>query len=222
MRFSSRKPSPFLEKGTVPWGGYLDRYEERMPVRGCPALTPVQYKLAKRGLRGRHRWRNRALLVLMVRTGLRISEALALRVEQAWDGKAVVPRLYLNRKDTKGKRTGASIIIHPEAAAALAKWLQTRENVDGSEWLFPSQVRPDQPIVRHTGWQILHDAFIAVGVTGMAGSHSARKTFSANVYRALKGDLFRLSKALRHTNPLTPLAYLSFRQDEIDRAILRT
>ena len=87
--------------------------------------------------------------------------------------------------------------------------------------MFPSQVRPNQPMVRHTGWQILQDAFIAAGVTGMAGSHAARKTFSANAYRALKGDLFRLSKALRHTSPLTTLAYLSFRQGEIDQAILR-
>ena len=34
-------------------------------------------------------------------------------------------------------------------------------------------------------------------------------------------DLFRLAKAMRHTSPLTTLAYLSFRQEEIDRAILR-
>jgi len=107
-----------------------------------------------------------------------------------------LPRLYLNRKDTKGKRTGASIVIHPEAAAALTKWIQTRGPVEVDDWLFSGQVRPDQPMVRHTGWQILHDAFIAAGVTGMAGAHCCRKFFSANVYRALKGDLFRLSKAL--------------------------
>ena len=160
-------------------------------MRGCPALTPVQYKLALRHLRGRHRWRNRALLVLMVRTGLRISEALSLRVRQVADNRGVLPRLYLDRKDTKGKRTGASIVIHPEAAAALAKWIKARGADRGDDWLFPSQVRPNQHVVRHTGWQILHDAFIAAGVTGMAGSHAARKTFSANVYRALKGDLFQ-------------------------------
>jgi integrase len=96
-------------------------------MRGCSALTPAQYKNALRHLSGRHRWRNRALLVLMVRTGLRISEALALRVDQVWDGKAVLPRLYLNRKDTKGRRAGASIVVHPEAAAALTKWIQVRE-----------------------------------------------------------------------------------------------
>jgi integrase len=190
-------------------------------MRGCPSLTPTQYRNALRHLDGRHRWRNRALLVLMVRTGLRISEALSLRLDQVADHRGVLPRLYLDRKDSKGKRTGASIVIHPQAAMALAKWIQMRGPVNGSDWLFPSQVRPDQPMVRHTGWQILHDAFVAAGVTGMAGSHCCRKFFSSNVYRALKGDLFRLSKAMRHTSPLTTLAYLSFRQEEIDQAILR-
>ena len=76
-------------------------------------------------------------------------------------------------------------------------------------------------MLRHTGWQILHDAFVAAGVTGMCGSHSMRKTFAANVLKTLGGDIFRLSKAMRHTSPFTTLAYLSYRQDEIDRAILR-
>lgn len=47
-----------------------------------------------------------------------------------------------------------------------------------------------------------------------------RKTFAKNVYKALKGDLFRTSKVLRHTSVLTTLRYLSFEQNEIDRAIL--
>jgi hypothetical protein len=38
--------------------------------------------------------------------------------------------------------------------------------------------------------------------------------------RALRGDLFSLSRALRHSSPLTTLAYVSFDQDVVDRAIL--
>jgi len=37
----------------------------------------------------------------------------------------------------------------------------------------------------------------------------------------LCGDIFRLSKAMRHTSVFTTLAYLSYKQEEIDRAILR-
>ena len=58
------------------------------------------------------------------------------------------------------------------------------------------------------------------GVMGMAGTHCLRKTFANNVHKALGGDLFRTSKAMRHSSPLTTLRYLSFKQEEIDRAIL--
>jgi integrase len=214
---ASEKMSPFSEKEISRAG--RDAYLPGM--KGCPPLTAKQYRVALRHLRGRHRWRDRALLVLGVRTGLRISELLSLRVGQVSSGASILPRLYLERKDSKGKRTGASIVVHREAAAALAKWIQTRGPVQAEDWLFPSQRCPNMPMVRHTGWYILHHAFIAAGVAGMAGSQVCRKSFSANVYRALKGDLFRLSKALRHTSPLTTLAYLSFRQEEIDEAILK-
>ncbi len=48
-----------------------------------------------------------------------------------------------------------------------------------------------------------------------------RKTFASNVRITLGGDIYRLSKAMRHTSPLTTLAYLSYRKEEIHRAILR-
>jgi len=191
-------------------------------MKGCPALSKPQLNLALRHLRGRYRWRNRALLTLGVRTGLRISELLSLRLGQVYGGHQVLPRLYLHRQDSKGKRTGSSLVIHPRAAAALMKWISSPLGPENPEdWLFPSQRCLDRPMLRHTGWQILHNAFVAAGVTGMCGSHAMRKTFAANVLKTLRGDIFRLSKAMRHTSPFTTLAYLSYRQEEIDTAILR-
>jgi hypothetical protein len=86
---------------------------------------------------------------------------------------------------------------------------------------FPELAHPDRPLDSHTGWLILHQAFVAAGVTGMAGSHCLRKSFCASLKVALPGDIFRLSKAMRHTNVFTTLAYISYKQEEIDRAILR-
>ncbi len=220
FKMPPRQPRPPPE--TVPYYGEGDGFRGRLSggMKGCPALTPSQIKLALRHLRGRYRFRNRALLVLGIRTGLRITEALRLKVGQVWDGTEVLPRVYLQRECTKSKRHGASLVVHPKAAAALKKWIMSRGPVRGEDWLFPSQVRPDLPLGRHAGWDILHKAFVAAGVTGMVGSHCMRKTFAANVHAALKGDLFRLSKAMRHASPLSTLSYLSFRQEEIDQAIL--
>jgi integrase len=52
-------------------------------------------------------------------TGLRISELLALRVKQVSKGTAILPRMYGGRQDSKGKRSGSSLVMHPKAAAAI-------------------------------------------------------------------------------------------------------
>lgn len=192
-----------------------------MHSRGCPALTPIQLRKSLNLLKGRYRWRDRAMVILGVRTGLRISELLSLRICDTFSGGNPRDRIYLKRRNTKGRHQGASLILHPQAAKAIGKWLSVRKNVGPEAWLFPSQVRPDHPLGRKSAWAILHRAFIGAGVEGMAGSHCLRKTAAARFYRALNGDIFRLSIALRHSSPLTTMAYLSFRQEEIDRAILR-
>jgi site-specific recombinase XerD len=152
---------------------------------------------------------------------MRISELLSLTIRQTTQGVTPLPRIYLERKDSKGKRHGSSIALHPQAAMAIAKWLSVRGTVTPDDYLFCSQRCPRQPLRRRAAWLILHRAFLAAGVNGMVGTHCMRKTFACNVLRTLNGDLFRLAKAMRHSSPMTTLAYLSFRQEEIDRAILR-
>lgn len=189
---------------------------------GCPALSPKELKLALGSLNGRYALRDRALIILGVRSGLRISELLALKVGQVWDGQKVAARFYITRGATKGKHAGASIAMHLEAVEALTGWIESSRLIDGpTGYLFPSQ-RKGGRLGRKAAWKVLHRAFKIAGVTGMAGTHCMRKTFANNVHRALGGDLFRTAKAMRHSSPMTTLRYLSFKQEEIDRAILST
>jgi site-specific recombinase XerD len=112
--------------------------------------------------------------------------------------------------------------MHPEAAQALTHWIESAALIDGpTDYLFPSQ-RQGRPLGRKAAWKVLHRAFKAAGVTGMAGTHCMRKTFANNVHKALGGDLFRTANAMRHSSLMTTLRYLSFKQEEIDRAILST
>lgn len=190
---------------------------------GCPALSPKELKLAFANLNGRYALRDRALVTLGVQTGLRISELLALKVGQVWDGRTTVAWFYVARQNTKGKYAGASIVLHPDAAKAVARWIKAgglAANPHG--YLFPSQKHGGRRLGRKSAWEILHPAFQKAGVMGMVGTHCLRKTFANNVHKALGGDLFRTSKAMRHSSPLTTPRYLSFKQEEIDRAILST
>jgi len=172
---------------------------------GCPALTPNELKLALASLNGRYVLRDRALVILGVRSGLRISELLALKVGQVWDGKKVMARFYINREATKGKHAGASIIMHSEAAQSLTRWIESSGLGDcPNGYLFPSQ-RQGRRLGRKSAWKVLHRAFQEAGVSGMAGTHCMRKTFANNVHKALGGDLFRTAKAMRHSSPMTTL-----------------
>jgi integrase len=57
-------------------------------------------------------------------------------------------------------------------------------------------------------------------LTGKIGTHSMRKTFASKVYEQLNGRLERVQKALGHKNINSTVAYLSFREEDIDAAIL--
>jgi site-specific recombinase XerD len=189
---------------------------------GCPALSAKELKLALVNLKGRYALRNRALVTLGVRSGLRVSELLALKVGQVWDGTKVEDGFYVQRKATKGKHAGASLIMHPDATTALTRWIKTGAvSRPPNEFLFRSQ-QGNGRLNRRSAWKVLHRAFRQAGVSGMLGTHCMRKTFANNVHQALGGDLFRTAKAMRHSSPLTTLKYLSFKQEEIDRAILAT
>jgi integrase len=95
---------------------------------GCPPLSSKQLRNTLQNLRGRYRWRNRCLVVLGTTTGLRVSELLALKIEDVWTGTAPRPRIYVARRHTKGKRQGDSIVMHSRAAAAITKWLGSRRS----------------------------------------------------------------------------------------------
>ncbi len=223
VTFDAKGHSP--ESGAAPIGPFAAKVRfsafNKKSMIGCPALSTLELKLALANLRGRHALRDRALVTLGVHTGLRISKLLALKVGQVWDGKRTVARFYIARRATKGKHAGASIVMHPDAARAVAQWIKVGGlAANPGSYLFPSQKRAGGHLGRKSVWEILHPAFLRAGVMGMAGTHCMRKTFANNVHKALGGDLFRTSKAMRHSSPLTTLRYLSFRQDEIDRAIL--
>jgi integrase len=47
-----------------------------------------------------------------------------------------------------------------------------------------------------------------------------RKTFADRVYDRLGGDLVKLQRALGHRSIVSTASYVSFREEEIDEAIL--
>ena len=90
-------------------------------------------------------------------------------------------------------------------------------------FVFPGR-RPATRLSKTAGWRAIKKAFAAAGIVGAPteiGTHSLRKTFVRPIYSALNHDLVRTSYAMRHASVATTTKYLSFREEEVDAAILR-
>jgi hypothetical protein len=57
-------------------------------------------------------------------------------------------------------------------------------------------------------------------MTGKLGTHAMRKTFCNRVYDKLNHDLVKTHRAIGHANINSTVQYLSFREAEIDAAVL--
>ncbi len=135
----------------------------------------------------------------------------------------IVARVSVARRHVKNRTAGRTVLLHPAARAALAAWvfeLRQRGGVAPDTWLFRSRKRANAPISRGHAWRILRRAFAAAGVAGNLGTHVMRKTFADRIYARLDRDLVKTQRALGHRCIESTAAYISFRQEEIDEAIL--
>ena len=116
----------------------------------------------------------------------------------------------------------------PDTDACALPFQTVREFLDAypdrssGDYLFAGRYRGGR-LSKTAGWRALKRAFEAAGIKGAPGemgSHTLRKTFARVLYAALGHDLVRTSYALRHRSVATIVAYLSFREEEVDRAIV--
>jgi integrase len=192
-------------------------------MKGCRPLTDTEVALVQASFGGKYAARDRALFVLGVKSGFRISELLSLQVGDIYQHGRVVDRVTVQRRHMKQKREGRTVLLHPDAKAALATWLMTLQQTTGmtrETWVFQSRKGVNQPIGKIHAWKILHEAATTNELTGKVGTHAMRKTFANRVYHQLNHDLVKTQRAMGHKNINSTVAYLSFVEDEIDQAIL--
>jgi integrase len=164
--------------------------------------------------------RDRALFVLGLKSGFRVSELLALRVADVWKGGKVVEAVSVARKRMKGKVAARSVPLNPEAARAIQAWLDVMGTHRPDAPLFESQ-RKGKAISRVQAYRILEAAYEAAGLSGKLGTHAMRKTFAHGIYEKVDHDLVKTQRALGHKNINSTVAYLGFRADaEVSAAIL--
>ena len=192
-------------------------------MKGCRPLTDEEVDLVARSIDGVFAKRDRALFLLGVKSGFRVSELLSLRLGDVVQAGHMVERVTVRRRNMKKKTEGRTVLLHPDAKAALAGWIsemQVGGQLPADTFVFLSRKGRNQPVSRVQAWRILRTAYEANEMTGNLGTHSMRKTFASKVYDLLDHDLVKTQRALGHRNINSTAQYLSFREEEIDAAIL--
>lgn len=184
---------------------------------GCRALTDDEVNVVIKTFDSP---RDKALFILGVHTGFRISEILSLRVKDVWiDGQAT-RFVSVERRNTKGSMEGRTLPLHESARQAIGAWMCGVKDVQPCHYLFKSRKGRNRAISYQQAYTILTDAFKANGMDGRVATHSMRKTFAAKIHKAMGNDVFKTQRALGHKSIQATISYLQVDQNEIDVAIL--
>ena len=191
-------------------------------MRGCRPLTQDEINRVLGAFAEPTATRERAIFITALRTGMRISSILSLRVEDvAHEGK-VRNRIRVRRATVKGKRSGYDMALHVEAAAALQEQIHTLKDTRPVAFVFPGRYC-GTPLNRIRAWRIYKAALAKVGIAGGRGElgmHTTRKTYAKRVFAALGHDLVRTAYALRHSCVSTTIRYISFDEEDVGQVIL--
>lgn len=134
-------------------------------------------------------YENRLVLRVLLHTGLRIGDALALRPAQ------LKPNFWITEQKT-GKRRQVGL---PEPLLA-----DLRSSANG-EWVFPGS-KPGKHRTRQAVWKDVKRAAAAARLTANAAPHSARKVYAVELLRKY-GDIDRVRRALNHGGVEVTLIY---------------
>lgn len=191
------------------------------PVKGARPLLDTEVEAVLSALNsGPFKLRNRALFILGLRSGFRISELLSLDWSQVVQNDTIVTHVTVAKRYMKKKVEGRTVALHEEAKSALKDWflISKPKSLDCPVFLSRQKNRMN----RISAWCVLKKAYDRCNLTGMIGCHGMRKTFAKKVHAKLGHDLLKTQKALGHRSVNSTVSYLSVDNDEIDEAVRKS
>lgn len=200
--------------------GWLTTYNVwRYEMKGCRPLTKDEIKAVSDEFTGTYEARNKALFVIGVNTGGRISELLALTIDDVWQIDRPVSDLLYSKNIVKGKKHSRMIPVNTDGQKAIEEligWhLEQYGDLVGSRKLFQS--RQGGAIGRTQAHRILKEAFEKAGINGKLATHTLRKTYAQNLYDA-SDDIYLVKEALGHKSVVTTQAYLGVNYEKFRKA----
>jgi integrase len=173
---------------------------------------PLQDKEIEIVLSNLKNLRDKALFLIGIKCGYRISEIISLRIENVMQFDKVANQITVSRTNMKGKHSSRSVPLHPQAKTALEEYILNMGSYGPKTRLFP--------FARQHAHTILKNAFNTAKLEGKVSSHSLRKTFCDRVHTALGENIFKTQQAMGHRSLSSTAHYLSFKEEEITKAML--
>ena len=134
-------------------------------------------------------YENRLVLRVLLHTGLRISDALAIRPDQ------LRPNFWITEQKT-GKRKQVGL---------PGPLLDDLREAAGEYWVFPGN-DPRKHRTRQAVWKDVKRAAAALRLTQNAAPHSARKVYAVELLHKY-GDIEKVRRALNHGGLEVTLIY---------------
>lgn len=190
----------------------LPRFPRRAsePERAPRALDKVEAARLERALERHGTPRDRALAALMLHAGLRVGEAVSLRVEDVEltdrRGKVVV------RVGKGAKRR--EVPLGPEARRALREYLEAERS---GGWLFPGP-NGGHITARAAQAAVKKYAYLARLDPGAVTPHTLRHTFATRLLRG-GADIVVVAGLLGHARLDTTARYTRPRWEDMEKAV---
>lgn len=188
--------SPFTQRELEKILRYVKNHQPYGP--GYTKGSPTSVSLALR---------NRAIILLLLDTGLRASEICSLKIGHV--------DLANTRTRVLGKGSKERLIRFSETTgSAIWDYLTTRKDAKGSHYLFTTVNR--RPFSRTTLYHLLRDIGDHANVVSVH-PHRFRHTFAIQFLRN-GGDIYSLQAMLGHSDLDTAKHYLRLAQVDLDQA----
>ena len=156
--------------------------------------------------------RNKALVSLLADSGLRISEALRLRIEDVNFSTRT-----LSVRGGKGQKDGVGF-FGAETAQVVRPWLGPRGEAMPEDFLFCDQ--QGRALSRSHGTHILHRLSVRAGLNRKVGPHALRHYAATSILKQT-GDLELVRQVLRHESLAMALRYAHLAKPDVSRKFRR-
>ena len=180
-------------------------------MKGTRPLDNEEIRKISEAFNGTFAVRNRSLFMLGVSVGGRISELLALKVNDVWQNGKPVKDLLFDRKIVKGGEVSRAVPVNVDGRQAiedLIVWHTEAFEIDPTRPLFPSRNGHGlKAMTRIAAHNALRRAFEDAGLNGKLGTHSLRKSYAQRLYEQTN-DIYAVQEMLGHKSVVTTQRYL--------------